>query len=135
MLIEIPNILLLIFLIRCYLLSSSGKDKVYIACVIWINSRFGSLFFTHALSIISIILGTWNLSVNSMLFPFITISIGMLMISHRLANKILIFVLKNKWRLLIIPLTSIFIWNISPFIFLLHLLLLVTATRFYYPFR
>jgi len=133
--IEIPNILLLIFLIRCYHLSHSGKEQVYIASVIWINSRFRSLFFTHALSIMSIILGTWNLSVNSMLFPFITISIGMLMVSHRLANKILIIVLKNKWWLLIIPLTSIFIWNINPFIFLLHLLLIVTATRFYSPFK
>lgn len=133
--IEIPNILLLIFLIRCYHLSHSGKEQVYIASVIWINSRFRSLFFTHALSIMSIILGTWNLSVNSMLFPFITISIGMLMVSHRLANKILIIALKNKWWLLIIPLTSIFIWDINPFIFLLHLLLIVTATRFYSPFK
>lgn len=129
---HIPNILFLSFLIICHIISIR-KRQIYISCITQFNSRYGCILFTHALSAITIALGTWNLTETYMLFPFITISIGLSMASHRIANKVLIFAKHHKWPLLIIPIISIFIWNINPFPLLLLLLLLVTATRFYCP--
>lgn len=129
---NIPNTLLFTFLIIAYLISIR-KKRFYVACITQFNSRYGCILFTYALSAITIAMGTWNLTEKSIVFPFIIITIGLLMASHRLANKILIFTMQYKWQLLIIPLISIIIWNINPFPFLLLLLLLATATRFYYP--
>lgn len=129
---NMPNILLLILLITGCLISIR-KNRIYLFCITQFNSRCGCLLFTHALSAITITMGTWNLAEKTIVLPFIIIITGLLMADHHLANKILIFVMQYKWQLLLFPLIVLIIWNINPFPYLLLFLLLATATRFYCP--
>lgn len=132
MALNMPNILLFILLIIGCLISTR-KNRIYLFCITQFNSRCGCLLFTRALSVITITMGTWNLAEETIVLPFIIIITGIFMANHRLANKILIFVMQHKWQLLLFPFIALIIWNINPFPFLLLLLLLATATRFYYP--
>lgn len=129
---NIPNILLFLFLIIGNLISNR-KNRIYLSCIKQFNSRCGCILFTNALSAITITMGTWNLAEKTIVFPFIIVITGLLMADHHLANKILIFVMQYKWQLLLFPLIALIIWNINPFPYLLLLLLLATATRFYCP--